>query len=734
MGNHIGTWKYDQYGLPAFSYEGKLPFSATMKNGQKASSPEDPYFLLGNYQLTLFTHVSGTYDFLSGQRSYGRLNTAWEGVPACRSELSLNGGAPQSMIGISSPAADPTVCKRTFGCGFASYEYALPKCALKRTLAVRPSMTYDGGVSAFLLTVTIQNTSDAPLEFKYTEAMSHAYEELQYQGMPHEKRVVKYSYSPFTAPSCVGVHTIGKTEDPLLFETREKRSKYEGFPPSLYLKALTDDFGEVLLSSDGGELSAKVSGILRAGETASLRLIIGFGFSNNLSFIGTATDALSHSAAPKDNPFGIDWVDVLPTLSEETDEDLRREMRWNAYVLEAMATYSEYYGETKVPQGCVYEYHWGCHASARDNLQHGLPFVYYHPELAKSVIRYFLKRATPKGEILLMESGNAFTDNTHYLTSDQQLFFFLLLSEYLRVTHDYAFLSEQVPYFPVKGEPSRSVLTGAKECFLYLRDIVGRGEHGLVRLLNSDWNDAVYYMIAAPYNSVVGGGESHMNSAMAVSILGTLLASLSKAKETLPDMEKELALFSESMELYRKGVLAAYMKDWGERSFPRRMYFAHRAFGEENMYLEPMGYTLLIPEVEEEKKRVLYQEMQQRVYPGEALGARQQEDPEFSDDGQERGSRENGGFWWALNGPVIMGVSTFDKEEAWRLLHQMTFKHFSECFPEFWSAYWTAADNIESSLMPGEGLSDQSFFYGEYPAFCAHPHAWLLFCYYYLSN
>lgn len=731
MANPIGSWGNDQYGLPTFSYEGKLPFTATMKNGEKASSPEDPYFLLGNYQLSLFTFVSGAYDLITAQRALGRLNATWDGTPACRSELAVGKDAPLSLIGLSSPAADPALCKRTFGCGFATYEYTLPKCSVTRTFAVRPSMTYDGGVSAFLLTVDIKNTTENAMEFSYTEALSYAYEELQYQEVPHEERMVQYSYSPFTAPNAVGVHILGKAEDPLLFESRDARSQYEGFPPSVYLKALSDD---VQLLNESGELSATGSFFLRAGETATLRLMIGFGFSDNLSFLGAATDALSHSAAPKDNPFGADWLEVLPALSEETDQALRREMRWNAYVLEAMANYSEYFEETKIPQGCVYEYHWGSHASARDNLQHGLPLVYYHPELAKSVLRYFLKRTTHRGEIMLMETGNAFGDNLHYQTSDQQLFFFLLLSEYLRVTKDYDFLTEEVPYFPVKGEPTRSVLEGAKECFLYLRDIVGMGEHGLVRLLNSDWNDAVYYMIPKPYNSVVGSGESHMNSAMAISIFGTLLASFHAAKSALPAIKKHLSLLIESISLYREKVLSAYMKDWGARTFPRRMYFAHQAYGEENMFLEPMGYTLLIPELSEEIKRTLYDEMQKRVYSGEALGARQQEDPEFSDDGQERGSRENGGFWWALNGPVVMGVSTFDKEEAWKLLQNMTLRHFSECFPEYWSAYWTAADNQESSLMPGEGLSDQSFFYGQYPAYCAHPHAWLLFCYYYLKE
>ena len=98
-------------------------------------------------------------------------------------------------------------------------------------------------------------------------------------------------------------------------------------------------------------------------------------------------------------------------------------------------------------------------------------------------------------------------------------------------------------------------------------------------------------------------------------------------------------------------------------------------------------------------------------------------------DGQERGSRENGGFWWALNGPVILGVASFDLQEAKRLLSRMTLAHAAEAFPDWWTVYWSAADNLESSLMPGFGLADQSWVWPEAPVFCAHPHAWPLYCY-----
>ncbi|MBQ4486747.1 MAG: hypothetical protein II936_07055, partial [Oscillospiraceae bacterium] len=60
----IGKWIFDSVGLPAFDYTGKLPYTHTLANGNRLKLPEDPWFLIGNYRLTLFTHVSGEYELL----------------------------------------------------------------------------------------------------------------------------------------------------------------------------------------------------------------------------------------------------------------------------------------------------------------------------------------------------------------------------------------------------------------------------------------------------------------------------------------------------------------------------------------------------------------------------------------------------------------------------------------------------------------------------------------------
>lgn len=746
--NEIGNWMQDAEGLPCFNYVGKIPYTTSLPDGKKVKLPDDPWFLLGNYQLTLFTHVSGEYELITGQRSWGRVNQgAKPNSGANRSVLEIldNKGVMDSisLTGMNSPAADPSACKRIFGCGFAEYSYAYGDLSIKRNLSVKPSATPYDGTSAFLLTVTICNKGGYKMDLAYTEAVTANYEEIQYQTLPPESKKVKYTNSVFNDKSnhLVGIKINSVADDPLLFPTRESMSKYEGFPPTLFLQSV---LGDAMLLYDNNEIAARYSFSLQVGEKKVIRMIIGYSFDHGVSSVENiskelAVDTENEASSCKNaavSVFAKDWMKVLPLFDKENDEKLRQEMVWHAYNLEAMATYSEYYKETKIPQGTIYDYDWGAHASARDNFQHALPLVYYNPQLARSVLRYMLKRTTPLGEIRLIETGNGYASNERYFTSDQQLFFFLLLSEYLRVAKDYEFLKEEVEYFPFVNQAKGTVLNFVENCFLFLRDEIGTGTHGLVRLLNSDWNDAVYYIVKVPYNTVLFTGESHMNTAMAISILQNLIPELQNAgnRPKMESVRQEIEKLCISMKLYRSSVLDAFMKDLGDRTFPRRMYFNGKAYGDDNMFLEPQGYTLMINELPVEWKKVLYNEMSGRVYEGEKLGAREQQIPEFEDEHFDKGSRENGGFWWALNGPVIMGVSQFDKAEAERLLKNMTFANYAESFPEYWSSYWSAADNVESSLIPEEGLPDQSLSYSNIPVFCAHPHAWILYCYLILTS
>lgn len=726
--SNIGAWKYDSKGLPAFEYTGDIPYSAQLSDGTPVKLSEDPWFLLGNYRFTLFTHISGEYELISGERSWARINQGKKKNSGVNSSVITIDGREYKLTGMDSLTADSETCKRIFGCGFANYSFDIDGITVNRNLSVKPSTEVDNGASAFLLTVTIKNNSGKKVNCNYSEAVGANFETIQFQTAPKEWLPLRYinEYSEDKADNSARVTITTESNDPLLVPDREAMSKHDAFPPLLFMKSLTEN---TAFCGDKNGIKADYSFELQPNETKTVRLMIGYSFEYGTSTQNDICMELSVGNAVSEPvcAFADEWLKIIPDLTNETDATLRRELRWHAYNLEAMATYSEYYGETKIPQGTIYDYHWGQHASARDNFQHALPLVYYNPKLAKSVLRYMLKRTTPFGEIRLIEMGNGYADNDRYFTSDQQLYFFLLLSEYLRVTKDYGFMSEKVMPYPAKNQAEMTVAELAEKCFIFLRDTIGTGAHGLVKLLNSDWNDAVYYIEEVPYNNIFFTGESHMNSAMVISIFQTLIPELKNA-----GLSERLCA---SMDYYRDSILRAFMNDMGERCFPRRMYFNGKPYGDDNMFLEPMGFTLQMNELSAERKERLYGEMKKRVYSDEKLGAREQEAPELNgENGFEKGSRENGGFWWALNGPVIVGVSQFDKAEAERLLKNMTLQHFSEEFPQYWSSYWSAVDNIESSLIPEEGLPDQTIDYAAIPVYCAHPHAWILYCYYRINE
>ena len=729
--NKIGCWREDRSGLPCFEYTGSLPYQEKLKSGTPVKLPEDPWFLLGNYRMTVFTHVSGMIELISGQRSWMRLNQGEKRNTGVNNAVITVNGRAFPLVGMDSLSADPSVCSRTFGCGFAEYHYEAENVTVIRNISVKPSSSPYDGYSGILLTIRIRNRNSKPAECRYQESIGVCCMEIRRQGSPEELQPVRYQYQYSVVPKerRAAVIVSADSDDPLLIPDRGRMSIADGYPPMLFIQAVSEG---VQLSGNPHELTASDTSILMPGEEAVIRFIFGFSHTGNESDVGRICNELTAGSIPEEGngAFCHDWLDIIPAFAREKDQDLRREMRWHACVLEAMATYSEYYDETKIPQGTIYDYDWGCHASARDNYQHALPLVYFHPELAKSVLRYMLKRTTPFGEIRLIEYGYGYADNERYFTSDQQLYFFLLLAEYLRVTKNYSFLDEMITPYPVRNMASMTVAELTEQCFVFLKDTINVGPHGLVRLLNSDWNDAVYYIEKVPYNNVFLTGESHMNSAMAVSILQFLIPLLKNAAAVLPEQQQRLERLTSGMTLYRNRILQAFLKDLGGRAFPRRMYFNGKPYGEDNMFLEPQGFTLQIHELSRERKELLYHEMKRRLYNSEILGAREQENPEFDDPEFDKGSRENGGFWWALNGPVIIAVAQFDLPEARRLLKQMTLHHLSEEYPQYWSSWWSAADQVESSLIPQAGLPDQSLSYADIPVFCAHPHAWILYAYY----
>ena len=733
----IGEWALSPKGLPTYQYTGPLPFTAVDKNGQDANLPEDPYFLLGNYRLALITHASGRYQLLTAERAWARINAAtqtnygWNdaGVLVKTGKISRK----IELVGVNSIAANPALVQKTFGVGFARYTYQLPdKVNCTRVLSVKPSPAINAGNAAFVVTVTLSNQSSKTQDLTYTERMlvNFVLNGTQYTD-PAKRPFLYRATTTVDAGRQTALADLSyKPGEFLVVPAPTERYPYDVDPPSVFMHAKpTGSEYQTTVTATGDTLATTVTTRLKPGQTVQFNVVIGLTKGSD----GTAVQAQvaelltgANQTDPSDGLYTAQWKAKLPDLSGEKNEILRREMLWNAHVLEASAKYSDYYHETFIPQGTVYSYYFGDNISNRDHLQAALAACYTNPALAKSTLRYVIKHSEADGEIKRGNNGFGYTAASIYKESDEQLFFFTALAEYLLITKDYGFLNEKVAHYPVEANQTDSVLTFVKKYFVYLRDEIGLGPNGLVRMLNSDWSDSFFHDYSP--NIFVGSAESHVNSAIVLATFPKLITALEKANNP------QAASLLTALRDYRATVSQNYMRDLGDRNYSARAYLNSKLkFGLDNVCLEPQGYLLQIPDLPTDRKRAIYAYVKSKVLAPEKIGMRTRERPLWG----HNPDGEDGGIWFSLEYPVLLGVATFDKEEAWSLLMKFSFHNFAQHYPNYWVGQWTAADEVNSTLYR-EGL--YAFWVPSqdrkraFQGYCSHPHTWPLFCYFKLKE
>ncbi|TCD28348.1 hypothetical protein EZ456_06605 [Pedobacter psychrodurus] len=729
----IGNWFFSKKGLPVYNYTGTLPYAAVDKQGKDAEQPADPFFLLGNYRATLITHASGRYQFITAERVWARINGdadqtnyGWnEASIAFKNDKKLR---KVTLTGVNSVAADQNASKKYFGIGFARYSYQLANSIhCTRTISVKPSAKVNAGNPSFVVTISLKNNGKKAQRLTYSERMLVNYTQNSLQYTDITKRPILY-HSKITIDQNkkIALAKINyQTNTFLVIPNKAQRFIYDIAPPSVFMVVKNNNPQEIsTVSAQNDTLATKVDIFIKPNETKVFNVVIGLADDKSFEGVQKQVDDLfldASSSSVEEGLFAQQWKEKLPDLSTEKNEVLRREMLWNAHVIEASAKYSEYYKETSIPQGTVYSYHFGDNISLRDHLQAALPACYTNPELAKSCIRYVIKHSDFDGEIKRGNSGFGYTPPSIYKESDPQLYFFNTIAEYLLITKDYNFLNEKVSFYPAENERQDVVINMLKKYFIYLRDEVGTGSHGLVKMLNSDWSDSFFHKYSP--NVFAGTAESHLNSAMVLAVFPKLIKELKNSGNT------EARELVSSMEDYRKSIETAFMKDLGTRKFAARAYLNENLkFGINEVCIEPQGYLLQIPSLSIERKKEIYDYVKSKISTPEKIGIRTREKPlwDRNPDG------EDGGIWYSLEYPLLLGVASFDKEEAKSLLMKFSFQNFATNYPSYWVGQWTAPDEINSTLYR-EGI--YAFWVGvpnlktAFQGFCSHPHTWPLYCY-----
>src|SRR5215472_16564416 len=194
------------------------------------------------------------------------------------------------------------------------------------------------------------------------------------------------------------------------------------------------------------------------------------------------------------------------------------EVVWNYYYLRSGFTYDDFFHQHAISQGGIYQYVMGFQGGARDPLQHVLPLLLNEPELVKEVLRYTLKEVRSDGSLPYGIVGHGMPmPTTLDQSSDLPLWLLWATSEYLLATRDLRFLDADVVTVYGANAGRDSVRNLLARCYRHLVEVVKTGEHGLMRMLQGDWNDALIAAWVAPSSvpECVAKGESVLNSAMA---------------------------------------------------------------------------------------------------------------------------------------------------------------------------------------------------------------------------
>ena len=481
--------------------------------------------------------------------------------------------------------------------------------------------------------------------------------------------------------------------------------------------------GDLSPSGSGGALLVERKLSLEAGESRTLRFLYGYlpsGFdldSLAAKYRRSAERALSDSSS--------EWKKSGLGFSTESEPWVGRETKWNYYYLRSGLTYDDFFHHHILSQAGIYQYGMGFQGAARDPLQHALPFLFSDPDIVKEVLDYTLKEVRSDGSIPYGIVGHGMPmPATSDDSSDMPLWLLWLASEYVLATRDTAWLdTEIVPIYGVRAEGVR-VRELLARCYKHLIGGVGTGQHGLMRMLRDDWNDALVnaWVLPAQVKEVVDHAESVPNSAMAAYVFDDYARMLSYAGED----GGFISNIREKEEDHRNAVAQQWTGKWFRRAWlgPELGWL-----GEQGLWLEPQPWAIVGSSASEEQTAALIESIDHELRRPSPIGAIQLSDsPDRTTRGSwkvEPGTSVAGGVWPSLNQTLIWALARVDGTMAWEEWKKNSFARHTELYPEIWYGTWSGPDVLNSRLSqrPGETTTGKPFGWTDFPVLNMHTHA-----------
>lgn len=413
----------------------------------------------------------------------------------------------------------------------------------------------------------------------------------------------------------------------------------------------------------------------------------------------------------------------LPRAGGERVADLGDEIPWHAALLAGGSCVDEIIGGSTLSEASVYSFLMGLNLAARDPLQFALPLVYSEPDLALRVLRNTCAWAAPTGELPFALDGAKEPVTTMLQPSDASLFAFWLAAEYAAATGDVAAFDESLPWHPTYGSTTATLKENLLQQYRYFRDVIGRGQiRGHVRIRNADWNDLAIEESGADRHTMIGQGESVLNSAMASWVLPVFAGLLDRLGErTLADDARVLG------ETLCNLVRTAWNGRWFDRAYSPN---GEIVGGPHEMWLEPQPWAIIGGAADE-----VGEQLRQAIVDGPVrespLGARVRWPVPSS---ATPGESLSGGIWFSINATLVWALRDLEPEMAWREWRKMTLAAHTAAYPDVWEGTLSGPDayNAPESTRPGRTWTSAHVSDGgsqAFPVSNPHSHAQPLFAY-----
>jgi hypothetical protein len=462
---------------------------------------------------------------------------------------------------------------------------------------------------------------------------------------------------------------------------------------------------------------------LQPGESRTLTFM--YGYLPSGTDLDTLTTKYRKSTQTALRDSSEQWKKSGLRFSTQSDPWVEREVTWNHYYLRSGMSYDDFFHHHIISQASIYQYVMGFQGAARDPLQHVLPFIFSNPEIVREVLHYTLREVRADGSIPYGIVGHGMpmptvSDNS----SDMPLWLLWAASEYVLATRDVGFLDSRiVPIYGVRAEGAtvRELLT---RCYKHLVDDVKTGQHGLMRMLQDDWNDALVtaWVPAASHAECVEQGESVVNSAMAAYVFDYYALMLTYAG----DEGRVAGPIRQKAEEHRDAVGKQWTGKWFRRAWlgPTMGWL-----GEKGLWIEPQPWALISGATSEDQTATLVKAIDENLRRPSPIGAIQ-----ISDSADrvgngvwktEPGTSVAGGVWPSLNQTLIWALARVDGAMAWEEWKKNSFAKHAEVYPEIWYGTWSGPDVLNSALSkhPGETTGGKPFGWTDFPVLNMHTHA-----------